>query len=152
MPSAQTVQPCGIVTRQELLTSNTKRALITNPVARERSETIETVITDEKNGDIDLGQRIGARRGGIEAVHGKEIENEIEMEGDTGTVVTEEMTETGRTESEVQAEKDTDHGEVYESSAHHSYLFTSTLNANLSSSRRPLVETSSFSLSLTKPL
>ncbi|MCJ1343681.1 hypothetical protein MMC31_001877 [Peltigera leucophlebia] len=81
----------------------------------ERSETIETVITDEKNGDIDLGQRIGARRGGIEAVHGKEIENEIEMEGDTGTVVTEEMTETRRTESEVQVEKDTDHGEVYES-------------------------------------
>ena len=78
--------------------------------------------------------------------------NEIEMEGDTGTVVTEEMTETRRTESEVQAEKDTDHGEVYESSAHHSYLFTSTLNANLSSSRRPPVETSSFSLSLTKPL
>lgn len=112
MPSAQTVQPCGIVTRQGLQTSSTKHALRTNPVARERSETIETAITDEKNGGIDLGQRIGVRRGVIEAVHGKETEKGIETEGDTGTVVTEEMTEIRRTESEVQVEKDTDHGEV----------------------------------------
>lgn len=113
---------------------------------------IETAITDEKKGDIDLGQRIEARSGVIEVVHGKETEKEIEMEGDTGTVVTEEMIETRTTESEVQVEIDTDHGEVYELSAHHSFLLTSTLNANFSSSRRPPVETSSFSISLAKPL
>lgn len=84
-----------------------------NPVACERSETIETATLDGKKGDIDLGQRIGARRGGIEAVHEKETGKEIETEGGTGTV-TEEMIEIRRTESEVQAEKDPDHGEVCE--------------------------------------
>lgn len=84
-----------------------------NPVACERSETIETVTSDGKTGDIDLAQRTGARRGGIEAVHEKETGKEIEKAGGTGTV-TEEMVEIGRTESEVQAAKDPDHGEVCE--------------------------------------
>lgn len=67
---------------------------------------------DGKKGDIDLGQRIGARRGGIEAVHEKETGKEIETEGGIGTVAIEEMIEIRRTESEVQVGKDPDHGEV----------------------------------------
>lgn len=82
---------------------------------------------DEKKGDIDLVQRKEATGGVIEAVHGKETEKEIEMEGDTGTVLTEEMIEIRRTESEVQVEIDTDHGEVYELSAH--YVFFAHLYA-----------------------